>query len=86
MSHRYLDYDDHDTGNYPDDDDSGIEFARPGSNSALRAATRDNPRNLSCPTCRRANKLTPADRALGYQCDTCADHAEGRGPNGLGEY
>jgi len=51
-------------------------FADPGGNSALRAATKSNPRNLSCPNCKRRNKLTPADRALGYQCDTCADLAE----------
>jgi hypothetical protein len=51
-------------------------FADPGGNSALRAATPDNPRNLPCPTCGQPNRLTPADRALGYQCDTCADRAE----------
>ena len=33
-----------------DDYDDRIQFARPGSGSALRAATRDNPRNLPCPT------------------------------------
>jgi hypothetical protein len=62
------------------------DFARPGSNSALRAASKSNPRNLPCPTCERPNMLTPADRARGYQCDACADHAEGLGPNGAGEY
>jgi len=51
-------------------------FADPGGNSALRAATSRNPRNLPCPTCRVPNRLTPADRARGYQCDTCADRAE----------
>lgn len=54
--------------------------------AALRAASKTNPRNLPCPTCQRPNMLTPADRALGYQCDRCADHAEGLGPNGAGEY
>jgi hypothetical protein len=52
-----------------------IEFANPGS--ALRAAGPGNPRNLPCPTCGVANLLTPADQALGYQCDTCARRSEG---------
>lgn len=52
------------------------DFADPGGRSALRAATPDNPRNLPCPTCGCANRLTPADAARGYQCDTCADRAE----------
>jgi hypothetical protein len=69
---QYYDHDDRDI----DDDDHRIEFADPGGNSALRAATRTNPRNLPCPNCERPNRLTPADRARGYQCDTCADKAE----------
>lgn len=52
------------------------EFADPGGNSALRAATKKNPRNLPCPTCEAPNRLTPRDVALGYQCDRCADRAE----------
>jgi hypothetical protein len=52
-------------------------FANPGS--ALRRATRSNPRNLPCPTCGEPNRLTLADRRLGYQCDDCADRDEGRG-------
>jgi len=59
-----------------DHDDFVIDFADPGGNSALRAATPSNPRNLPCPTCGSENRLTPADKALGYQCDTCADLAE----------
>lgn len=51
-------------------------FADPDGNSALRAATKRNPRNLPCPTCGKANRLTPADKARGYQCDECADRAE----------
>lgn len=51
-------------------------FADPGGRSALRAAGPRNPRNLPCPTCGEPNRLTPADRANGYQCDTCADRAE----------
>lgn len=59
------------------DDEYTIMFARPGS--ALRAASEDNPRNLPCPTCGAPNRLTPEDEALGYQCDECADRAEGGG-------
>jgi hypothetical protein len=64
---------------HPDDEDypiDGVGFADPGGNSALRAETPSNPRNLPCPNCGRANRLTPLDRARGYQCDTCADAAE----------
>lgn len=60
-------------------DDGEIQFADPGGNSALRAATEKNPRNLPCPECREANRLTPADRAQGYRCNECADRAEGGG-------
>jgi hypothetical protein len=48
-------------------------FANPGSGSSLRAATPDNPRDLPCPTCGEPDRLTPEDRALGYQCDDCAE-------------
>lgn len=58
---------------------SETSFAIPGGNSALRAASARNPRNLPCPNCRKPNRLTPADRARGYQCDSCADRAEGGG-------
>lgn len=51
-------------------------FADPGGRSALRAATKSNPRNLPCPNCKARNRLTPADRAKGYQCNSCADRAE----------
>ena len=51
-------------------------FADPGGNSALRAASASNPRNLPCPTCGEPNRLTPADRERGYQCDSCADALE----------
>lgn len=56
----------------PDD----MDFAEPGGRSALRAARKGNRRNLPCPTCRQPNKLTPADRAQSYVCDSCADVAE----------
>jgi hypothetical protein len=59
-----------------EDEDSGCDFADPGGRSALRAASKRNPRNLPCPTCGAPNRLTPADRARGYQCDSCADRAE----------
>jgi len=50
-------------------------FANAGS--ALRTATKENPRNLPCPTCKEPNKLTPADVRKGYQCDDCANLQEG---------
>lgn len=68
---RYHDDDDHD-----EDMIDGVGFADPGGNSALRAATKDNPRNLPCPNCEKPNRLTPIDVARGYQCDACADRAE----------
>ena len=64
---------------FPDDFDDLMDrgvFADPGGNSALRAETRDNPRNLPCPTCGAPNSLTPADVSRGYQCDDCADRDE----------
>jgi hypothetical protein len=61
---------------YDYNDDDGCDFAEPGGRSALRAANKRNPRNLSCPNCGAKNRLTPADRAQGYQCDSCADSAE----------
>lgn len=66
---------------YYDDDDliDGVGFADPGGRSALRAETPDNPRIHSCPTCGEPSRLTTIDVAHGYQCDTCADRAEGRG-------
>jgi hypothetical protein len=61
---------------YYDDDDLDLDFAEPGGESALRAATPDNPRNQPCPTCGRANVLTPRDVELRYQCDRCAREVE----------
>jgi hypothetical protein len=61
---------------YEDEEDYRREFADPGGKSALRAASKSNPRNLPCPNCERPNMLTPKDKALGYQCDRCADAAE----------
>ena len=62
----------------PDDDYliDGVGFADPGGDSALRAETPRNPRNLPCPTCGHPNRLTPLDVKRGYQCNRCADRAE----------
>lgn len=54
----------------------GVDFADPGGNSALRAATKDNPRDRPCPTCGREDVLTRIDVERGYQCNACADAAE----------
>ncbi len=53
-----------------------IRFSEPGGKSALRAATKRNPRNMACPTCGQPNKLTGADVAQGYQCNGCAEADE----------
>lgn len=55
------------------------QFERPYSNSALRKATKWNPRRHPCPTCGTPNCLTDKDKAKGYQCDRCADRDEGCG-------
>jgi hypothetical protein len=69
-----------DMGYYDGDEFEGRdEFADPGGESALRAASESNPRNLPCPTCGVEDLLTPADVARGYQCDGCANRDE-RGP------
>jgi predicted RNA-binding Zn-ribbon protein involved in translation (DUF1610 family) len=52
------------------------DFQDPGDRSALRRATRNNPRNLPCPTCGTSNQLTQQDVRLQYQCDNCADIEE----------
>jgi ssDNA-binding Zn-finger/Zn-ribbon topoisomerase 1 len=52
----------------------GVGFAQEGS--ALRAATRDNPRDQPCPSCGAENRLTRIDVMRHYQCDSCADRAE----------
>ena len=59
-----------------DEEESSLMFADPGGRSALRAASGTNPRNRPCPNCGAPNRLTPADVALGYQCDACANKAE----------
>lgn len=55
-------------------------FADPGGDSALYAASEDNPRDLPCPSCGREKVLTQRDVDEGYQCDYCADMAEGKIP------
>jgi hypothetical protein len=73
---RYFN-DEYDPSDYDQWHEGGSDFAEPGGNSALRAATRRNPRNKPCPTCGTANVLTPKDVALHYQCNACADRDEG---------
>lgn len=65
-----------------DNEVDSSDFAEPGGRSALRAASKSNPRNLPCPNCGAKNRLTPKDRALGYQCNACADAAEDIGGYG----
>ncbi len=65
---------------YDGDAEFDLDFADPGGRSALRAARKGNPRNRSCPQCKRRNVLTPADVALGYCCNICADENERGGP------
>jgi hypothetical protein len=76
----YDDYYDDETWNTPIEEwNERVEmFADPGGNSALRRASKNNPRNLPCPTCERKNMLTPADRSHGYKCAICA-YEERRG-------
>jgi len=64
---------------HDDDDRARKMFADPGGKSALRRASKRNPRNRPCPTCGAKNVLTPADVAKHYQCDRCADRDEGGG-------
>jgi len=51
----------------------GVGFADPGGESALRAATPDNPRIHPCPECGRPDMLTSLDVRHHYRCDMCAD-------------
>ena len=60
---------------YGDSDDCDCDFYDPGGRSALRAGKRCHP----CPTCGEPDRLTAHDVALHYQCDECADRAEGWG-------
>lgn len=77
-----MDYDDNDMcGHHCGSDcprcgDGSDDFADPGGRSALRAASKNNPRIYSCPTCKRRRVLTRRDVDLGYQCDSCADATE----------
>lgn len=52
------------------------DFADPGGESALRAATETNPRDQPCPTCGAENVLTRRDVQLHYQCNKCARRDE----------
>ena len=73
-----MNYDDEDDEDDDEDDDRTM-FANPGSGSALRAASKKNPRIYECPSCKEPNRLTLEDIHKGYQCDSCADRAEGLG-------
>lgn len=68
---------DYQYGGYEDDDlIDGVGFRDPGGRSALRAETRDNPRDQPCPECGAENVLTRIDKVRGYCCDRCADRKE----------
>ena len=78
----FLPDDEEDFGDPLDDDEDVYlqkRFANPGGNSALYRESPENPRNLPCPTCGMPNRLTPRDVQAHYQCDECADAAEGGG-------
>jgi len=60
---------------YDEDREGRDQFYDPGGRSALRAGKRCYP----CPHCKEPNKLTKRDVQLHYQCDECADRAEGFG-------
>lgn len=55
--------------------DRSRRFRDPGGRSALHPGRRCHP----CPTCGEPRRLTSRDKAKGYQCDACADRAEGVG-------
>ena len=84
MKRRHKLYSDFTDYYYPDYEDD-VDFADPGGRSALRAASKSNPRNLPCPDCGRKNVLTPKDREQGYCCDRCADRNWGRCMSQYGE-
>ena len=71
-----MDNDDYRNDRYDELDTYDPAFADPGGTSALRAATKGNPRIYSCPTCKARRVLTRRDKELGYQCDSCANKAE----------
>jgi hypothetical protein len=70
----YIDHEVKRAGGPTDLEEKKIKFANAGS--ALRASSKSNPRSHPCPTCKEPNKLTPADKAKGYQCDDCANMEE----------
>lgn len=66
-------------GDWPDGEGADIDFAEPGGESSLRAATDSDPRDQPCPDCDKPNRLTSQDVALGYCCNSCAKINEGWG-------
>ena len=83
MSYEYDEDDDTFNEEYDFEDEDylidGVGFADEGGRSALRAATKNNPRIYPCPTCGKPDRLTLIDKQHGYQCNSCADRAEGYG-------
>lgn len=57
----------------PDEDLPEMEFADPGGESSLYAATAENPRIYPCPDCGEPNRLTKKDVWAHHCCDACAD-------------
>jgi len=58
------------------DDYDGPDFADPGGAQCTEGGEQAQPAQSAVSDCGKKNRLTPADRAQGYQCDTCADQAE----------
>ena len=58
--------------------DAAVDGDRP-SHHLLRRRRARGSLDLTCPTCGRANALSPADARRGYQCGRCADLEEGVG-------
>ena len=72
-------YEEEDEAEVEYEDEEEDDFQDPGGRSCLRKATPNNPRIYPCPTCEKPDRLTLKDVRLHYQCDRCADAAEGRG-------
>jgi DNA-directed RNA polymerase subunit RPC12/RpoP len=45
--------------------------------ASIRATNRRNPQRYDCPTCGAKRALSAHQKQQGYQCDGCADRAEG---------
>jgi len=60
------------------DDFSRVEFADPGGRSALRASSKNNPRNLPCPICGEKNRRRDVFRRVELFADVLSQHAAAR--------